>query len=205
VGERSIARYLKGFLGPAKRYQVHIDRQGTDLFKGSISHFTVAADDLSTLGGLKVRHLDADLYGVRFDPKAKTLQSIERSSFTASVDEASANAYLSTHDRGLPELSVQFEPEQIVVKALPKVLGVSIPLTLRGSASVEGGNRIRFTTDTLAVSRLNVPRIAVRLVEQHVNPVFDLDELRLPARLAGAMSRSGELILTGEVMMPTSF
>ena len=202
IGERSITRYLSDLLGPAKRYQVHIHKSGTRLRGGYLSRLTVAADDLVTKSGFQIRRLDADLYGVRFNRKQRKVESMESSAFTAHVTEAGANAYLAAHDRGVPGLRVEFQPDTIVVYAAPKLLGVTIPMTLRGKGTVQGGNLIYFQPDTLAVSRLNLPPAAVRLVEQRVNPVFNLDDLKLPARLTSVESRSGEILLKGEVKLP---
>ena len=202
IAERSVARYLRDELGPAERYRVRIDRKGTDLYGGSLSHIAVSADELRTSSGFLVKRLDADLYGVRFDRKSKALRSVERSAFTASITEQAANAYLEKNDRGVPGLVVEFEPGVIVVKATPTVLGVAIPVTLRGRGAVEAGNQIRFLPDALAISRLNLPQAAVRIVEQRANPVFDLDDMKLPAQLGGVESREGELILSGEVRLP---
>lgn len=202
IGERSVRRYLSDTLGRAQKYSVHIHRSGTDLQRGYISHLTIAADDLQTKSGFQIRRLDADLYGVRFNARSKTVESVESSRFTASVTEEASNAYLLKNDRGIPGLRVEFEPETIIVHAAPRVLGVAFPMVLRGKGSTREGNLIHFNPDALAVSRLNLPAPAVRLVEQRINPVFDLDELQLPARLSSVQSAQDEILLRGEVKFP---
>ncbi|MBW3624206.1 MAG: DUF2993 domain-containing protein [Armatimonadetes bacterium] len=202
IGERSVTRYMKDLMGPAERYNVKIYKKGSDLRRGYISHLTITADDLRTKKGFDIRRLDADLYDVRFNSKSRTLENIGSSAFTAYVTEESANAYLAKNDRGIPGLRVQFETGNIVVNAAPQLLGVSIPLTLRGKGVPQEGNRVHFAPDALAVSRLNLPLMAVRLVEQRINPVFDLDELELPARLQSVESQANEIVLKGEVKLP---
>jgi hypothetical protein len=202
IGERAVRDYLVGFIGPARRYHVHIKREGTDLSSGYLSQLTVGADDLRTSSGIVLQRLDADLFGVRFDRRRQKLLGVESSRFTAELSETSANAYLAKHDRGVPGLSVEFEPEIVVVKAIPKLLGVNIPVTLRGRTRVENGNLIRYQADELAVVRLNLPRAAVRMVEQKADPVFDLDDLKLPANLESVESRDGVLLLRGTVKLP---
>jgi hypothetical protein len=202
IAERSIGDYLKDNLGPAERYRVHVDRDGSRLTGGYLSHLSVSADELQTKGGIRLRRLDADLYGVRFNPKTRALESVERSAFAAAVTEQAANDYLFRHDRGIPDLAVRFEPGSLVVSAAPRLLGVSIPVTLSGRGEAEAGNLIRFRTDAMAVSRLNLPRPAAQWVERRINPVFDLDDLQLPAKLDSVEIERGEMILRGSVRFP---
>jgi hypothetical protein len=204
IGERSIAKYLRSEVGPADRYRVHIDRDGSRIRSGYISHMTVTAEGLESKGGIRIRRLDADLFGVRFDPKAKTLQGVERSAFIATVTEAAANEFLLRHDRGIPGLSARFEPDVLVMKAAPEILGVTIPVTLRGRCEVQPENRIRLLTDEVAISKLNVPMAAVRYVEQRLDPVFDANEFRLPASVESITIRDGEIDLRGTVKLPVS-
>jgi hypothetical protein len=201
IGERSIERYLYDYIGPAENYDIHIHREGTNLRRGLISHLTVSADDLTTKSGFHIRRIDADLYGVRFNRRAKRVDSVESSVFIAHVTEESANRYLAAHDRGIPGLNVEFRPVGITVHAAPKLLGVSIPVTLIGTGTAQGGSLIHFNPDAVAVSRLNLPMAAVRLVEQRINPVFDLNDLKLPARLTSVESGTGEILLRGEVRL----
>lgn len=201
VGEKAVRGYLTDYIGPA-RYRVKIHKDDTNLRRGYISHLTVQAQELTTKSGFRIRHLDADLYGVRFNRKARTIQGVERSAFTAYVTEEAANAYLATNNRGLSGLKVNFETGGIRVSAAPTLLGVAIPVSLRGSGSAREGNHIYFSPDTLAVSRLNLPAAAVRYVEQRINPVFDLDDMKLPATLTSVEVQNGELLLKGEVKLP---
>ena len=202
IAERSVRRYLADYLGPARNYRVRIDRQDTRLTGGYLSRLDISAEGLRTKGGFEIESAEAELHGVRFDRKTRSLQSVESSAFTATVTHAGANAYLAAHDRGINGLSVEFEEGEIIVHAAPKVLGIAIPVTLRGRGAPDGESKIRFLTDGLAVSRLNLPEPAVRFVERRINPVFDLDELQLPVKLRKVESRKGTLILSGEVKLP---
>ncbi len=202
VGEKAVAKYMVTFLGPAERYQVHIDKEGARLRGGYVAHMTIAGDEVRTASGFSMRRLDADLYGVRFNSKTRKLQSIERSAFTAFVTQAAANEYLGAHNRGIPGLSVTFEPGTFVAHAAPQLLGVTIPVTLKGRAYAADGALINFETDQLAVSRLTIPLAAVRYVQDKVNPVFDVRELKLPAEVESVESGAGEMIMRGRVKLP---
>jgi hypothetical protein len=197
VAERGIRNYAAQRIGPAQSYTVHIQRSGTRLSRGYLSLVTLDGTRVQAASNLVFDRVHLELRDVVVDRESRTIVSIGDSFATGDLLEADANAYLAARNRGPRGLRLEFGDGTIGVVAQPSVGRIGIPVRMEGSLVPRDGREIVFVPDEMRVARLNVPRPLLRVIEDHINPVFRVDELSLPVLVDDVRVTPGKMTIEG--------
>ncbi|HEY3282003.1 MAG TPA: DUF2993 domain-containing protein [Armatimonadota bacterium] len=204
IGQKRIAKHLQSILGPADRYDVRIQSGGgTDLMGGKISRLTVSGAGIHTRGGLVVDRIQGELSEVRFNRRRESVDAVGASTLLATVTEASATSYLGRREGSLNDLKLTLTPGRVKLSGKRALTAnLALPLSLEGTFVLDGPSRVRFEPDSLSVARLSVPKALLSIVEERVNPVFNLESLKLPLALEQVEVGLGEVVLRGHLVVP---
>jgi len=195
--ERGIARELTTRIGPAERYEVRVSRSGGNLVAGRIPWVEVRGIKVRAANVLTVEEVKVRLDGVRFDREKRAITEVEDSRFTASLTPEALTEYIRRRKPDLRDVRLRIERGTVIVDATPTFLGVGIPISVEGQPRVRGDTRLDFDAGRVAVLRLGLPELAVRRLEEIINPIVDVEELKLPIRLSGVGIASDHVLVTG--------
>src|SRR5205085_2788203 len=83
-----------------------------------------------------------------------------------------------------------------------------IPVGVTGQLAVENGFAINFVTPVITALNIHLPQLITDMIiknTQDINPVFDLDRLKLPmdVRLTRADSSAGHIAIRGVIQLPS--
>jgi hypothetical protein len=128
--------------------------------------------------------LELDLQGVVVDRAAKSLTAVAATRVELQLKGADLAVFLS---RWLAEPQVTLAPpDRVAVVGTPRI-GWHRPRR-RGGAELQGrlvgaGTQLFLTIDRIRLGRGEAPPLARVVVERAINPIFDVAEAPLPARL----------------------
>ena len=192
-------------VGPARRWDVKLDRAGSDLLRGRLSKVDVHGFDVRTQDGLGIPELDMTLQDVRLGLASRSLESVGKSEFTAGLGAAAITAFVK--HRGGPKLKdvrVKLERGEIMVGATPEVMGFGLPSEVSGKPVLKGADAINFEASRLTVFGVRLPALAVEALERKINPVVDLSGLKVPVRVTDLRVQGDRLLAEGAALFGPS-
>lgn len=198
LAETILEKELPRQVGPASRYDVRIDRAGTDLLRGRLSRVDVTGLDVRTSDGLVIPKMDLTLRDVRLGLGSRKLESVSKGDFALGLGEEVVTRYVQK--RGGPKVrdaKVRFSNGQIAVKATPELFGVGLPSEVEGKPVLTGGDAINFRASKLSVLGVRIPQLAVDALEREINPVVDLSGLKLPVKITDFSVKGSKLVAEG--------
>ncbi len=169
--EKGIREKLPELIGPAKSYQVNVDGSASKMMHGKIKKIDIRGVDVKVSPGLVVSDLHVVLSDVVADTKSGDLKSVGATVFDATVTEDSLNRFLA--ETREDKMRAQMLDGRMVVVAEPSVLGLAVSVRVTGRL-VPNGSVLNYKVDQLKVVGIKTPSLAVRMVEDEVNPVIDL-------------------------------
>jgi hypothetical protein len=198
LAESILKSELPKRVGPAKRYDVKVDRAGSDLLKGRLSKVDVTGIDVRTKDGLTLPELGFTLNDVKLGLTSRRLDSVGKSDFTAGLPAEAITAFV--RHRGGPRLKdakVVLEDGEILVAANPELLGFGVPSEVAGKPVLRGTDAIDFKASKAAVFGVKLPRLALDALEKKVNPVVELSGLNVPVRIMKLAVQGERLVADG--------
>jgi hypothetical protein len=133
----------------------------------------------------------------------RTITEVEQSRFIAILSPEALTEYVRRKGPHLRDVRLRLEEGNVVVDATPTFLGVGFPMSVEGQPRVRGATRLEFDAGRVAVLRLGLPEIAVRRLEATINPIVDVEELKLPVRISNVSVASDHVLVTGVTTFAT--
>ena len=169
----------------------------------SVDAFTATFEGVRLPIGLVVQSLTLTGSGVDITAHPIEASVTSPARFEATVDEASIIAFLTKKaPGGLKEFEVSLKDGQIQVKAVLKIL-----VEFRASAVcrlvIKDKKQLVVELESADVLAVGAKSLIKGQIDQ-VNPIFDVDELPLPAVLETVTVEDGLIRLTGTVTPPES-
>lgn len=179
-----ILEALPKVFGPADRYEVTVRGANADGSQFDHIHATglrVRRHDMPVLDRLEV-----DLRGVSIDRSTKQVSDINAATATMQLRATDLSAHLS-RQRWIERGSVRLEPpDGIILSGHLRIPGLAVAppvlAEIRGRL-VPSGPQLLLAIDGLSLGAREVPGLARLLVEQAVNPVFDLSAYAAPSQV----------------------
>jgi len=180
--EAALREALVRVVGPAESYDVRVSGASVDGSRFDRVRFVgrrIARPDSPVLD-----RLELDLQGVVVDRPAKSLTAVAAARVELQLKGADLAAFLG---RWLGEPAVTLTaPDRITIVGTPRIGGVA--LGGAGSAELQGrlvvgGSQLWLAIDRIRLGRGEAPPLARVVVERAINPIFDVAEAPLPARL----------------------
>ena len=180
--EKGIRGSLPEYIGPAKHYSVHTDGSEASMLKGKIGRIEIEGEEVQVDPNLVVQHLYVDMREVRCDVDTRALKTVGSTTIEAVIAEDAVNRYIERTRQDL-NLTVTLEPGKILVKFVPTVAGVGVPISVSGTLAVAGEDKVNFAADSASLGRMPVPAYVVNKVLNRMNPVLDMSQMRFPVIL----------------------
>jgi len=200
LAEDLIAKLMPGQIGPADRYTVKLDRNGSSLWKGILSHVDVTGLNVRTADGLSIPRLDIHLDGLKVNLLGRSLESVARGIFTAALDGDAVTRYVQQRAGvRVRNIQVAIRNGQLVVKGTPEVIGVGLPTEVAGVPQIDGKEHINFRARKVAIFGVSLPQFAVHALEDRVNPLADLSHLNIPVRITELKVVEDHLLANGNL------
>lgn len=194
--EKGIRNSLPEYIGPAKRYSVHTDGSEASMLSGKIGRIEIEGEEVQVDPNLVVRRLYVDMREVRCDVDTRALKTVGSTTIQALIAEDAVNRYIERTREDL-NLTVALEPGKILVKFVPSVAGVGVPISVAGTVAVAGTDKVNFVADSAALGRIPVPAYVVNKVLDRMNPVLDMSQMRFPVILKEIVLRKGAAEVKG--------
>ena len=180
--EAALREALLRVVGPAESYDVRVSGASLDGSRFERVRFVgrrVARADAPVLD-----RLELDLQGVVVDRAAKALTAVAATRVELQLKGADLAVFLR---RWLAEPQVTLAPpDRVAVVGTPRIGGIA--LGGAGGAELQGrlvgtGAQLFLTIDRIRLGRGEAPPLARVVIERAINPIFDVAEAPLPARL----------------------
>jgi hypothetical protein len=184
-------------IGPAQAYSVRIPHSGTGLLHGAIAWIEIHGEAVQAAEALTVDDLRVRLEDVQFDRRKRAITSVGASAITARVSEESAARYLARRGPDFQNLRFTFRENEVIVHAAPALLGLHVPVNVTGQPVLRSERVVDFEASRLALGPLSVPQPILSLLEQRLNPIFDLSTLHLPMRITSVGVEPGYAVIRG--------
>lgn len=192
--ENKIKESLPKLIGPAKSYDVEVRGPHSKMIKGHIKKLVIHGKDVWMLPDLCVDKLEVRMADVKADRKKSALKSVGETSFDAVISEKSLNEYIDSIRTDKPD--VKLLKGKMNVHGRPKAWVFSANVDITGSLMPKG-SKLYFQIDRLTVAGLKSPDIAIRLLEDWINPVLDLSTTGYSPEFRSVEILPGEVRITG--------
>jgi len=204
VGQRLegvILEALPRVVGPADRYDAVVHGASADL-----SHF-----DQVLAVGVRVRRpstpvierIQLDLLDVTVDRNARQITSIGKANVSVTLSASDLAAYLGQQPWMADPVVRMVEPADAVISGRLRIPGLSLGPGL--SPALMGEFRGHLETrdsqlwlgiDSLRLGGREAPAFARQLIQQGINPLFDVASYAVPSRIDSARVENGAIVVT---------
>jgi hypothetical protein len=180
--EAALRDALLRVVGPAESYDVRVSGASLDGSRFERVRFVgrrIARPDAPVLD-----RLELDLQDVVVDRGAKSLAAVAATRVALQLKGTDLAVFLRRW-LGEPQITLA-PPDRIAVVGTPRVGGIA--LGGAGGAELQGrlvgaGTQLFLTIDRIRLGPGEAPPLARVIVERAINPIFDVAEAPLPARL----------------------
>ena len=182
--EDAIAQALPRLLGPARRYDVSVE--GANAAADRFARVRVAGQRIQRPGQPAIDALEVELSDVTIDRERKALVAVGNAEARVRLQAVDVAQHLV--QRGwVDKASVRFlPPDGVVVSGRPRIAGLMLPpgatAEFRGHLFARGA-QLRLGIDALRLGPVQAPPLALSVIEQIVNPLFDASGYAVPARI----------------------
>jgi hypothetical protein len=180
--EAALREALLRVVGPAESYDVRVS--GASLDGSRFERVRFVGRRIARADAPVLDRLELDLQGVVVDRAAKSLTAVAATRVELQLKGADLAVFLR---RWLAEPQVTLAPpDRVAVVGSPRIGGIA--LGAMGSAELQGrlvgaGTQLFLAIDRIRLGRGEAPPLARVVIERAINPIFDVAEAPLPARL----------------------
>lgn len=194
--ERMLEKRLPELIGPAKKYTVKImDTKITDLFSGIIKDLYLIAEEVAPKESPQLEFVRVHLHNIAFD--LDKIEKIENANFLLSLTQDSINAYLPQKIKEYPNLKVELKNDLVIINTNKKVWMFDVPIKVSGILEAEKQKKVNFRCSEFSVSGLNLPYFFRKYLEDRVNPLVDLTEMKIITNILNIKILENKLQIEG--------
>jgi len=180
--EAALRDALLRVVGPAESYDVRVS--GASLDGSRFDRVRFVGRRIARADAPVLDRLELDLQGVVVDRVAKSLTAVATTHVELQLKGADLAVFLSRW-LGEPQVTLA-PPDRIAIVGTPRIGGIA--LGGAGGAELQGrlvgaGTQLFLAIDRIRLGRGEAPALARVVVERAINPIFDVVEAPLPARL----------------------
>lgn len=176
--ERELEKRLPELVGPAAKYQVKIkDTDIVDVVSGQINELYLFAEKVTPRECPQLESVKVHLHNVLFD--MDKIEKIENANFIIVVDEDSINKYIPLKLQEYPDTKVELKDGLAVLNTSKKFFNFNLPVKISGILEVKNYKQVNFKCSSLAVSGIPIPDFALKYIEEKINPLVDLTQIKI--------------------------
>ncbi|MFQ3548406.1 MAG: DUF2993 domain-containing protein [Armatimonadota bacterium] len=197
--ENAIAVQLPDIIGPAESYAVDVSASPIDLFNGRIKSIDIVGVNVTTLTGLKISNLQADVQGVRFSRSSREITKVSSTTYKASVIESELEKIIRDKYPDIPELRLSIKGDKLLITAAPGLANIRANISTEAEVYVEEQKMLRLKLHNIKAVGISAPNFARDFFEKRLGNIFNVDDLGFPATIDSAELGFGMLTLSGSV------
>jgi hypothetical protein len=198
-----IAERLPTMLGPADRYDVHVDGDIFGLLRGRLRSVRIDGDNVALSPGLRVHSFHADAEDIHANTRTDAIESIGSVTFDIVLDQGNLNRFMRTQkpddwERGA---RATLGMGNITYSDNVDVLGLATPFSISGVLTPKPGhpNQLNFVPSSGQFIKIPVPRKLLAYAVDRVNPVVDLSRMTYPVAIESARVKRNQMLIDGSV------
>ena len=199
--EQKIQPLLPDLIGPARKYQVHVNNPADRTLRGRISAVIIDGTDVQITNGFLLDGLHVELKEVDYDTKQKKVRDIKAIQFTATVGEASIDEFLAGEappGEKLRKVRVTFgQGNRVTIAGERETLGLGVPFTATGPLRILSPTRLELDPTRLSVIGIPFEGAPLRFLKERFESSIDLATLPIAATITDVKTAPGKLILSG--------
>ena len=200
--EKAINDLLPSYLGAASSYKtkVQADSLGA-VMRGRVRRVEITGRNVQLVPDLLLTQLTIQADEIEVDRRKRQLKNVGRALFTAQITEANLAACIHNRRPDIKDLNVTLRGEFVQARLRPSILGYpTLPIMLQGKLLARnGGLALDFAPDAARITLVPIPRFVLDWTMEHLNPVVDLQFLKVPIRIDSATVKGGSLSLSGHL------
>ena len=195
--QTALLQALPKLVGPADSYTATVQgvsSDGTRIEQVQATGVRVRRPNMPVFERIELR-----LSGVVVDTATKRMTSVGDARLSLRLNAAEVAAYLGSSD-WIDQPAVRFSaPDKIFISGRLKIAGIALVST--ATADLEGrlqarDTQLRLGVDALAWRGQTAPALVRGLVEQAINPILNVAQYPLPARIDSAVVEGNVIIIT---------
>ena len=195
--QTALLQALPKLVGPADSYTASVQGvsgDGTRIERVQATGVRVRRPNMPVFERIELR-----LSGVVVDTATKRMTSVGDARLSLRLNAAEVAAYLGSSD-WIDQPAVRFSaPDKIFISGRLKIAGIALVST--ATADLEGrlqarDTQLRLGVDALAWRGQTAPALVRGLVEQAINPILNVAQYPLPARIDSAVVDGNVIIIT---------
>lgn len=194
--EQTVQGKVAGMLGTARSYSTSVSGGLFEILGGRLKQVDIRGNDVKLSNGVVVDRLDVELSGVHFKPD-KTITSVEKTAFAASLSEASLNDYLRSSRSDMSDANVSLVDGSLCLTAKPRILAMRTPVRVEGTMRIVQGTKLYLVLNRLSARGMRVPGFVRGHIQHDLNPVLDTQQMGMGAKLTKVAITDGEITLSG--------
>jgi len=195
--EKELEKRLPDIVGPAKKYTVKIMDTGIlDLFSGEIKDLYLISEEVQPKDSPQLEFVKVHLHNITFD--LDKIEKIEKAGFLINLNQDAINKYLPEKVKDYPNLKVDLNNNVITVNTNKKVWMLDLPIKVTGTLVVENQKKVNFKCGKLSVSGIDLPDFIKKQLEDKINPLVDLTEMKIITNILNIKIMEKKLQIEGE-------
>lgn len=156
-----------------------VQAEATLSLNGELNSLVFKLDGLA-LDPLKIEHATITVEGIEIDALGKvSLGSID---WTVEIKDSDLTAALQKHTESISQAVISSSKQGLIVEGSYQLWRLSIPFSLAGQFVVENQTNLVFELDSSGIGKLKLPLRLNKLLEQEINPVYDLAQFSLRSK-----------------------
>ena len=195
--EQMVAQRLPSTIGPAQSYTVCAYGNLFDLVSGKIDGIQIEGKGVRPHGCIRLDALKVEVNNVQVNIANQSISNIGTALIDARFAQKDFNALLTQAHPNVPGLSVVLAEGKMNLSAQPEIRGHSLPVNAEGTLSITDGQKLNVDITSLSAEGFNAPASIQRLVEERLNPQFDITKLSSDVRLTSVKITDGAIMLQG--------
>jgi hypothetical protein len=200
--EKAVTELLPSYLGKASSYKTKIEADSLGaMMRGRVRRVEIEGRNVQLVPDLLITALTITAEEIEVDKRKQQLKNVGRALFTAQITEANLNKCVRTRRPDIKDLQVALRGDLVQARLRPQVFGYpTVPIMIQGKLLTRnGGVALDFEPDAARVTLVPVPKFVLDWTMERLNPVVDLQFLKVPIRIESATIRGGSLLLSGHL------
>lgn len=202
--EQGIRESLPDYIGPAKKYKVDVKGSETAMIGGKIDQLIIDGTEVQINENLCIDHMNIVMNKVRFNPQTHKVKEVESTTFEGELTSKTINSYISKDKDSKYKAQIRLEDGKVIVDAAPGLLGISVPVSIKGSPVIREDTKVNFVADEASLSIIPVPAFIVNRLLNGVNPVLDMSQMKFPVTIKDITIKKDKIIVKGNAKFNTS-
>jgi hypothetical protein len=199
IAAHKIADALPDVIGPAEKYDVHVQGDPMEIVKGHAKFVTIDGKNVQLAPGLVMNELHIDATDLALNTKTRKVEHAGSVEFVCQLGQIHLNQYIAQMKPSVPGLKVMIRWTDIEAVVPVSAADIHTTVTVDGvlQPSQWGPDKLDFVPSGADVGPVPVPHRLLNLAMDQLNPVVDLSTMKFPVDIDSAQAKDERIIVVG--------